>query len=220
MWGGHPGAVTVAGKSCVLALGIRHKLMKRPQDKAPGWQMESVNLTDDCLERLASGTLDFVINLDQPYSEPFVAHPMLSAAPMFWFRKEHPLARKREISIADACAYPQIAFQAQNVSASDFRVIEKTLADAGLIRRSVLDTSHLILALDTLANPDAVMLAPAYLMRLPIVSREFVHRSISHIAAFDHLRINLALVQHARTLNSALHCWFISETKAALASGG
>lgn len=194
-----------------FALGAIPQLLMRMQVTAPDLSIESLHMTDDHLALLAAGTLDFVINLDRPYPEAFITHPLLSAAPIFCFRRDHPLARKRQPTLAALCSYPQIAFRAQNVSAEDYRLIEQTLAAAGIRRRVLLDTSHLLIAIDMLARTDAVMLAPDYLSRLTVFGNAIRHHAIDHIAEFDRLRINLSLVQHSRTLNSPLHRWLVCE---------
>jgi len=200
-----------------FALGAIPQLLMCLHDKAPNLSIESLHLMDDHLDMLATGALDFAINLDQPYVDAFIAHPLLSAAPIFCFRKEHPLARKKKPSLADLCAYPSITFRAQNVTAQDYRLIEQTLVAAGISHRVLLDTSHLLIAIDMLAKTDAIMLAPDYLSRLTVFGDDILHRAIDHIPEFDHLRINLSLLQHSRTQNSPLHRWLISELLGVLA---
>jgi DNA-binding transcriptional LysR family regulator len=201
-----------------FALGAIPQLLTCVIRKAPRLSIESLHLMDEYLDLLAAGTLDFAINLDQHYPDQFIAHPLFSAAPKIWFRHGHPLARKNKIGLADMFAYRMIGFQHQNVTAQVSRAIELCVSDAGLTADVLLDTSHLLIAIDTLVKTDAVMVAPDYISSLSVYRHEIVQRTLDHIPVFDHLRMNLSLVQHTRTANSHLHRWLISEIGNALSA--
>ena len=182
-------------------------LLIRLHEKAPNLSVESQHLMDDHMAMLAAGEIDFVVNLDQPYPDGYTARRIYSTAPMVWFRKEHPLAKKNVIELADILAYPQITFRTHNITSNEFRSIGQAIAEAGMSIKVMLDTSHLLVAIDMLMKIDALMLAPDYLSRPLFLQGLITPRSIDHILAFDGLRINLSLLQHERTLNSPLHEW-------------
>ena len=169
---------------------------------------------------LRAGTLDFAIDLDRPYPEHFIAHPLPSIVPMIWFRRDHPLAKKRRIDLADFCSYPQINFHAQNVTVQGYREVIHYLNSAGLESHVMLNTRHLLLAIDTLVNSNAVMGAPSYIFRPTIFRNEIVQRPFKQIPILDHLDTKLSLIQHVRTQNSPLHRWVIGELKNVIAIKG
>jgi DNA-binding transcriptional LysR family regulator len=190
-----------------FALVTITQLLARLRSTAPGLSLESQHLMDDHLELLAAGKIDFVVNLDQPYPDDFVAQPIYTAVPMLWCRKGHPLVNKRRADVNDICAYPQITFRSQNITPDDMRILEHTFAEAALRPEAILDTSHLLIALDVLVKTDALMMAPDFLSRLVVLQDSIVPLPINHIPAFDQLRINLSLIQHHRTAKSPLHQW-------------
>lgn len=194
------------------------RLVARLREIAPGLCIEAQHLGDDHLDMLASGAVDFLIHLDQPYPERFVARRICSSLPTLWCRRQHPLARKRRIDMADMCAYPQITFRAQNMTPTDMQMVESAFGAAAANRSVILDTSHLLIALDVLCKSDAVMMAPDYLGGLTLLHGDIIPLPISHIPGFDRLRINLSLVQHERTRSSPLHRW-VAEQVVRLSSG-
>lgn len=193
------------------------RLVERLRAMAPGICIEAQHLSDDHLGMLAGGSVDFLIHLDQPYPQWFIAQRIYSSVPTLWCRRHHPLARKRHIDMADMCAYPQITFRAQNMTPADMQIVESALDDAVMTRTVILDTSHLLIALDVLCKSDAVMMAPDYLGGLSLLHGEIVPLSMAHVPAFERLRINLSLIQHERTRGSPLHRW-VAEQIAAVSS--
>lgn len=187
------------------------RLLTRLDAIAPGIRLEVRHLMDNHLQLMSTGRLDFVINLEQAYPEGYSAKRIYSCAPMVWLRKEHPLARKRTIKIADLCAYRLITFHNQNLTVRDLRASEQAFAEAGLRQRPFLDTSHLLIALDVLVNSDAILLAPDYLSKSSIARDMIVPKPLSHIPEFTHLMIHLSVAQHERTAKSPLHQWLAAE---------
>lgn len=190
-----------------FVVGTIPKLAVEMLSVAPGLSLEVRHLDDDYLTRLAAGELDFVIYLDKRYPEGYVARPLLKAVPRIWFRDQHPLAKRKSIALEDTCAYPQVAFRSPNVAAEDISFVENAMKQQRLTRKVIMNTSHLLVALDVLMKTDALMLGPDYLSRLPAFSMGIGSHSVSSVPAFRRMNINLVLVQHIRTGNSSLHRW-------------
>lgn len=186
-------------------------LVVRLRELAPNLSVESQHLMDNHLEMLASGELDFVIDIDQPFSNNFSARPICAARPMLWYRTGHPIGKVKNIGPADICNYPLVTFRTQNLAQADFRAIKDQIIAANLNINVILDTSHLLIAIDVLAKTDAVMLAPDYISSMPILRNSIIASPVDHIPVFDRYRINLSLVQHKRTCNSPLHKWIANE---------
>ena len=194
-----------------FAVGIMPTLLARLRATAPSLQIESLHLTDDYADQLAAGTIDFVAYLDQPYPDGLITHKLFSAAPMIWCRRQHPIVTRKPITLEDICDYPKVAFHSPSIPRGTLHEILQALERADLGREVLFETSHLLLALIMLSQSDALMLAPDYLFRHPMFASDIVARPISHIPLFDHLRIDLGLIQHERTVNSALHQWVAAE---------
>lgn len=193
-------------------------LLLRLREKAPNLTLDSQHLMDDYLEKLADDSLDFVIYTNQPYPNDFNATQIYSAKPMCWCRKGHPLVKKRNISLADICAYPLVTLRRQNFLQEDVYVLKKEITAARLKSNVILDTNHMLLAIDALFKTNALMLAPDYLSRLPMLQGGIVALPLSQIPAYGRFRAGLFLVQHKRTLNSPLHRWIANEISEAFAA--
>lgn len=199
-----------------FALCVIPHLLIRLHSKAPKLRIQCRYRPDDYLEQLAAGSLDFAIDLDHYYPGGFHSTPLLSSLPMIWFREGHPLAKRSDITLEEICYHPLITFQAPNFTADDEALIESRIAEAGLQRNILFDTSHLTIAIGVLLNTDAILLAPDYLATNSGYEGSIVSRTIDHISVFNHMKIKLMLVQHERTLTSPLHRWTVDETCSAL----
>lgn len=188
------------------------------RQKAPKLSLEAQHLMDNHLDMLASGALDFVVFRDTAFPRDFPATHIYSSVPMCWCRKGHPLTGKPQIGLTDIFSYPLVTLRAQNFSPEDVRALRQELAAASLTNETILDTSHMIVAIDALIRCDALMLAPDFLSRLPLVESAINGLPIAHIRAFSRFRTDLFLIQHRRSLNSPLHRWVAAEIAAALST--
>jgi len=189
-----------------FALGVLPFFILHLKELAPNLHIELLHLTDDYLDLLASGTLDFAAYLDQEYPEGFISHKLYTTSPKIWCRAEHPLAKKKVLSLEDICAYPKIAFHSPHISHMELNNILNALEKAELGRDVLLTTSHFLVAINMLSHSDALMVAPEFLYRFPLL--DLVSHSVSHIPLFDRLKVvNVGIIQHERTLNSPLHKW-------------
>lgn len=206
-----------------FALGVVPGLVARLNAVAPRLQVEVLHLDDDHLQNLASGTLDFIVYLDQPYADGFITHRLFSAAPVIWCRAGHPIVEKAPISLEDICAWPRIVFHSPTIKVEQMQEVRQALQSAGLPNNVMFETSHLLVALVMLGQTEALMQGPNYMFRFPMFRQDLVALPIDHIPLVDHLRSDIALVQHERTANSALHQWIAAEavnTFASDAAGG
>jgi DNA-binding transcriptional LysR family regulator len=183
---------------------------------APRLAVESIPLPDDFLEGLAAGSLDFAVYLDQEYGEGYFGQRILSAPPTIWFNERHPLTSKKQIDLADVCAYPFVRFHSPHATREAIAYFEHAILEAGLELKELASTGHLLVALDLLAKSDALMMAPSHLSQVPAFAVGVVSRSIGHIPTFDQkMRITLSLIQHERTRHSPLHHWVAGEIRTA-----
>lgn len=193
-----------------FALGLFPSFVQHLKAFAPNLHIELLHLTDDYLDLLANGSIDFVAYINQPYPEGYLCHKLYSTFPKIWCRAEHPLAKKKTLSLEDICAYPKIAFHSPHISHAELHNILSELDRAELGRDILLTTSHYLVAINMLANSDALMVAPEFIYRFPLI--DMVSHSVSHITLFDRLKkIDVGIIQHERTLNSPLHKWMLQQ---------
>jgi DNA-binding transcriptional LysR family regulator len=211
------GTVRIAAPESFV-LGSMSRLTLGVKGAAPGLCIECIHLPDDYLALLEAGSLDFAINHGQPYPETFLTTALMSMTPLFWFRKDHPLREKREITVKDIVSYPIISFHQQNVSREGHRLIMNAIQDAGLPPpRVILDTSHLLVTLEMLMMSDSIMLGAEHLSRVPAFADNLVARPMANLATYGRGQTTLSLLQHERTARSPLHMWMVEQIREAFA---
>jgi DNA-binding transcriptional LysR family regulator len=199
-----------------FAMGMVPKLLMHLKQMAPTIDIDLFHLPDDYLERLRAGAIDFVIYVQDDYPEEIICHKMYSTSPRIWCRGNHPLAKKKDLTLEDICNYPKIGFHSPNISQHELRELAKALDWADVSRDMLMTTSHLMVALYLLVNTDALMVSPNDLHEFSTLN--IVSHSIGHIPLFGSLRtVDVALLQHQRTIDSPFHNWVIEQALALLA---
>lgn len=197
-----------------FVLGVMPRLALKTRQEAPGLLIESLHLPESYLQLLEGGYLDFVITHGEPHPEPFISTPLMSVTPRFWFRKSHPLRKKREIGLVDICSYPVISFHAQNVSRAGYRALWQMIKKAQLPPpQIVMDTSHLFVALDMLVQSPSIMLGPEYLSEIPAFKDALISKPMESVPTFGRGQTTLSLIQHERTARSPVHLWLVERIR-------
>ena len=201
----YQGEVSIAISEYV-GLSLLPALASKLQTIAPKLRVKTITRVEGQLEQLASGELDFAIQIERAsYGPEYRMQPLGSSPLAIFVRRQHPLI-DQGISIETLLQYPTI-----NLYISDRENLELTIQNryrevfgsAGMV-----ETSHLLTALEILRETDYTLLCPAYLARNDGATRDVVALSLppEHATIIDY-----ALVAHERTQRSALHQWLWSE---------
>jgi len=201
----YQGEVSIAISEYV-GLSLLPALASKLQTIAPKLRVKTITRVEGQLEHLASGELDFAIQIERAsYGPEYRMQPLGSSPLAIFVRRQHPLV-DQGISIDTLLQYPTI-----NLYISDRENLELTIQNryrevfgsAGMV-----ETSHLLTALEILRETDYTLLCPAYLARNDGATRDVVALSLppEHATIIDY-----ALVAHERTQRSALHQWLWSE---------
>ena len=201
----YQGEVSIAISEYV-GLSLLPALASKLQTIAPKLRVKTITRVEGQLEQLASGELDFAIQIERAsYGPEYRMQPLGSSPLAIFVRRQHPLV-DQGISIETILQYPTI-----NLYISDRENLELTIQNryrevfgsAGMV-----ETSHLLTALEILRETDYTLLCPAYLARNDGATRDVVALSLppEHATIIDY-----ALVAHERTQRSALHQWLWSE---------
>jgi len=186
---------------------------------APGLTLSVSSDTDSTVEEeLASGVLDFAIDLERPQEDDIISTPLTQVTPAVWMRGDHPLASRKELKLADLLDYPFVQYYlliSKRVSATTAARFDRTLADMGLKRRKILVTNQLMTAMETVCRSDALMVATQYGLS---TEREFFSIAQRPFPAdLPHQgTISFMLMQHRRTSHSAVHSWLAAALQAAV----
>ena len=201
----YQGEVSIAISEYV-GLSLLPALASKLQTIAPKLRVKTITRVEGQLEQLASGELDFAIQIERAsYGPEYRMQPLGSSPLAIFVRRQHPLV-DQGISIETLLQYPTI-----NLYISDRENLELTIQNryrevfgsAGMV-----ETSHLLTALEILRETDYTLLCPAYLAMNDGATRDVVALSLppEHATIIDY-----ALVAHERTQRSALHQWLWSE---------
>lgn len=201
----YQGEVSIAISEYV-GLSLLPALASKLQTIAPKLRVKTITRVEGQLEQLASGELDFAIQIERAsYGPEYRMQPLGSSPLAIFVRRQHPLV-DQGISIESLLQYPTI-----NLYISDRENLELTIQNryrevfgsAGMV-----ETSHLLTALEILRETDYTLLCPAYLARNDGATRDVVALSLppEHATIIDY-----ALVAHERTQRSPLHQWLWSE---------
>ena len=191
----------------LYSLGMLPTLVTRLKELAPGVHLHSRNVLQNHLEIMASGMADFTVYINQPYPDDYEVTSLTADRPMFWMRNEHPLAKKRKLTLEDVFYYPRVLFHFPGIGNDATAHIVKAANKLGYTREEYFETSQLLTALEVLARSDALMLGPPHLTDFQLTSGHFVGKKLPDDPLFEVLQIPFALIQHRRTLNSPQHRW-------------
>ena len=199
------------GEVCIaiseyVGLSLLPSLASRLQTIAPKLRVKTITRVEGQLEQLASGELDFAIQIERPsYAPEYRVQPLGSSPLAIFVRRQHPLVEEG-VSIESVLRYPTI-----NLYISDRENLESTIQNRYrevFGSTGMVETSHLLTALEILRETDYTLLCPAYLARNDGATRDVVALPLP---AEQATVIDYTLVAHERTQRSALHQWLWAE---------
>lgn len=194
-----------------FAIGVTPVLFPVLHRTAPHLKLESLHLDDEYQEKLRDGTLDFAIYFKQEYPEDFIAHNLVTTHPVVWCRRDHPLTKRKDITLEDICSYPKLAFHLPTIKMAELVKVLKKMEELEQEREVIFETSHLLTAVVMMSESDALMISTDYLFKHKVFKDSVISLPLNHIQLFDNLKNDLCLVRHERTARSPLHNWVIDK---------
>lgn len=191
----------------ILALGGIPALLQRFTLHAPNLRLQSRNILDDQLELLANGGLDFSIYVRRDFGKDIEVFPLSSFNVSCWFRRNHPLASKASVSVADLGKYPHVTLYLPNITDEEVSRLSRPLKEGGLGIKPIFETTQLLLALEGLKQNDAIMLGPPAIGVYQVAKGLVVTHELQGIPLVSEFNTEICLLQHQRTLSSPLHRW-------------
>ncbi|NHO67771.1 LysR family transcriptional regulator [Aestuariicella hydrocarbonica] len=179
------------------------ELMARLAKTAPGMRLKSVSRAEHQLELLASGELDFAIQVEQHIYPPEVELTSLGhASPVLFARQGHPLEGK-ELTWDMVSDYPHMQLFIPDLKEALF----VARGDSAFIRHEAVvpphfETGHLFTALQVLKRTDYLMPGPPVFVEDSTLSSGIVSLPLPD---GEKLKVQYVLAQHVRVKNSAAH---------------
>jgi len=199
------GEITVAISEYV-GLSLLPPLTARLQTVAPRLRLRTITRVENQLDRLASGELDFAIQLTRAAYTPEYRYQSLGNSPLAVFvRRGHPLVG-RTMSRDVLAEYPAISLYVSDRGDVELPALPNAESLTG--RQGMLETSHLLTALEVLRETNYTLICPAYLARNHGATRDVVALPLPLDEAQS---VDYTLVAHERTASSPLHQWLWNE---------
>ena len=188
------------------------RLMETLAVQAPKVRVISGDVSLNFQEKLKLAEIDFAIAIVERTDTDVHAEPLRTISPRCYMREGHPLLEK-QISLAEFLAYPHVRLYVPGLSRENLGLVDDVLAERGLYRNVVLETTQFAPAVGVLASTDCILIANAGLASSPAAKIGISVQPIPHELARLFARYSgtkrsrLALVRHTRTSNSEPHQW-------------
>ena len=155
---------------------------------------------------LESGFLDFSIHIDKPNDPAVIATSLGKVSLAIFARENHPLTKLKNITLADCLTHRFVELNVQEESTMMItNPLESILLKQGFQRDIQLKTSQLSIALALLESSDSLLIAPNSFANVYSYQKSLV--SVFQFEQTEENMVELFLLQHQRTVNSAAHQW-------------
>jgi len=201
------GEITIA-LSEYIGVTLLPALAARLQRQAPHLNIRIITRVENQLEQLATGNLDFALQMRQArYGPEFRVAELGESPPVLLARSGHPLTEGR-LDWERLGQYPVIR---PYISDQDQLAVRDTAWLFDRLRlpgQGSLEISHLMTAMEVLRTSDYYMPGPAYILQNARISQDITALSLP---GEEDYAVYYVLVAHRRTDNSPLHNWLWEE---------
>jgi len=181
-------------------------LVQSISSEAPTLQLSEYPAKLSSNKSLESGFLDFAIHIDKPNDPALIASSLGKLSLAIFARPDHPLTIQKKVTLKDCLTYRFLDLNVKEDSAMLFsNPIDLILLEQGFQRDIQLKTSQLSILFELLLSSDTLLIAPSFFANVSIY-----RESIASVFQFEQTEenmIELFLLQHQRTVNSAAHQW-------------
>ncbi|WP_019029525.1 LysR family transcriptional regulator [Colwellia piezophila] len=181
-------------------------LFKAVSIEAPAVQLLEYPLKPSSNKSLESGFLDFAIQVEKSIDPAFIATSLGKVSLAIFARKKHPLAMRNKLELADCLAYRFLDLNIrEDIGVNFTHPIDSILLKQGFKRDIQLQTSQISILVELLKSTDTLLIAPSFFANASPYKEELV--SVYQFEQTQSNMIELFLLQHQRTVNSAAHQW-------------
>ncbi|MEZ9834471.1 LysR family transcriptional regulator [Vibrio breoganii] len=161
----------------------------------------------DATALLKDRAVDFSIHIEKPVNDQeFPSELIGSTYPVFYGMSGHPLAGQENTTLEDCLQYQFVDLNLDLRSVSDIHnPIDSYLESKGLKRDIVFKSGQLNTLVDSMHNSDKMLISTHTLRYVD----DFEHRltPVFDLQSDSKMNMNVYLIEHKRTLNSATHQW-------------
>ncbi|KGJ88529.1 LysR family transcriptional regulator [Colwellia psychrerythraea] len=190
----------------LTSLAIFLPLVQAVNIEAPAVKLSEYSAKMSSKKSLESGFLDFAIHVEKPTDNAFIATSLGKLSLSIFARKTHPLTAQNEVELADCLSYRFIELNVNEDTGAIFtNPIDSILLKQGFKRDIQLKTSQLSILIELLNSSDTLLIAPSFF--IPPTTHKEKLVSIYQFEQTESNMVELFLLQHQRTVNSAAHQW-------------
>ncbi|HEY6130709.1 MAG TPA: LysR family transcriptional regulator [Halioglobus sp.] len=197
----------------ILCESLLPNLMAELVATAPNVQIIMAEVSPNYQDQLKKGEADFAAFVALETERDILAEPIAAIAPRCYMRVDHPLAKKKELSLQEFLAYPHLRLYLPGLTRENTSMVDDVLGQYGVHRTIVLETTQFSSAVGVLTRTDTLLVANAGfqeggLYRERIMGHEMpaeLQRMIRNTNSRN--RGKMSLMRHTRTSRSAPHQW-------------
>ncbi|MEH6577154.1 MAG: LysR family transcriptional regulator [Amphritea sp.] len=178
-------------------------LILRLREIAPHVRLKIVNLEAYSMEELASGQLDFIINLGDEAPANIHSRLLGYEEPVCLLRAEHPLAGQ-PLTAERFFSLPFVHFWVPGFNEN--RVLDKHFAAEGLSCDIVLETNNLMTAMNAVCDADLAMIAGRRVHKIFPRTDELIAMSLPLPLTVQE-QVAIRLLWHRRYHDDVEHQW-------------
>lgn len=161
----------------------------------------------DDLELLRLGIFDFSITHEATKDPDFICIPLSNRGLVIWMRKDHPLAKKKNLKFTDLLAYPRVQLYITGYGERILATLDNAVKELGLTDTPPIRTSSLLMALEFVCRHDAIMFSSQDLGKFNLSHNQVISKAVPDGIPILQQPHTLYLIQHLRTKGSPLHQW-------------
>lgn len=181
-------------------------LLRNVLQQAPNVQLSEYPAKANPYKSLESGFLDFAIHVEKPLDKAIITTPIGKISLVILARKDHPITMLEKTTLADCLTFRFLDLTVQGDSTANIiNPIDSILLKRGFHRDIQLQSSQLSILLDVLTSSDSLFIAPDFLLKSTQYQQEL--KEVYQFEQTNSNSVELFLLQHQRTENSAAHQW-------------
>jgi DNA-binding transcriptional LysR family regulator len=177
------------------------------KEHAPKASLIEFPVAKEPTQQLADRSVDFSFHVDKPDNESeFPSQCIATTYPVFYVSRNHPLAKQQQVTLEECLNYRFVDMSLDIRSSSGLvNPIDKYLSKHGRKRDVVFQSGQLHSLVSVMQQTDTVMVSSNKLLTSSYLKQQLV--PVLTMEAFPELCLNIYLIEHKRTSNSAPHQW-------------
>ena len=177
------------------------------KEHAPKASLIEFPVAKEPTQQLANRDVDFTIHVEQPENESeYPSQCIASTYPVLYVSRNHPLAKQKQVTLEQCLSYRFVDMSLDiRSSYSLANPLDKYLAKQNIKRDVAFQSSQLNSLIAVMQSTDTIMASSDKLLTSTYLKEQLV--PVFSMKEYPELCVNIYLIEHKRTLDSAPHQW-------------